>query len=42
MGPSNVSSSYVIEKVGHEVDGDLDELEEGGEGDAKAERENSS
>ena len=42
MSPSNVPSSDVVEEVGHEVDGDLDELEEGGEGDAQAERENSS
>ena len=42
MSPSNVPSSDVVEEVGHEVDGDLDELKEGGEGDAQAERENSS
>ena len=42
MGPSNVPSSDVVEQVGHEVDGDLDELKEGGEGDAEAERENPS
>ena len=42
MSPSNVPSSDVVEEVGHEVDGDLDELEEGGKGDSEAERENSS
>ena len=42
MGPSNVPSGNVVEQVGHEVDGDLDELKEGGEGDAEAERENPS
>ena len=42
MGPSNVPSSDVVEQVGHEVDSDLDDLEEGGEGDAEAERENPS
>ena len=42
MGPSNVPSSGAVEQVGHEVDGNLDDLEEGGEGDAEAERENPS
>ena len=41
MGSSNVPCSAVIEKVGHEVNGDLDKLEEGGEGDAKTEGEDS-
>ena len=35
MGPSNIPSSDVVDKVGDEVDGDLDELEEAGEGDLK-------
>ena len=41
MGSSNTPSSAVVEKVGHKVDGDLDKLKEGGEGDAEAEGEDS-
>ena len=41
MGSSNVPSSAAVEKVGHKVDGDLDKLKEGGEGDSEAEGEDS-
>ena len=40
MGPSNFSSSDEVDKIGDEVNGNLDELEEGGKWDAEAEREN--
>ena len=42
MSPSNTSSSEIVDKIGDEINNYLDELEEGGKGDAKAERENSS
>ena len=35
MGPSNIPSSDVVDEVGDEVYGDLDELKEAGEGDLK-------
>ena len=41
MGPSNAPSSDTVKKVGDKVNDDLDELKEGGKGDAKTERENS-
>ena len=40
MSPSNASSSDKVEKIGDEINDDLDELEEGGKWDAEAEREN--
>ena len=40
MGPSNAPSSDEVDKIGDKVNDDLDELKEGGKGDAKAEREN--
>ena len=40
MSPSNASSSDKVEKIGDEINDDLDELEEGGKWDAEAEGEN--